>query len=984
MNFTGHIHTHTEYSPLDGLAKIEELVVRAKELGQSFIAITDHGSSTGLYEAAKIRDEYDFDILFGEEFYFENACSELKTGHLILIAKNKEGLRNIFRLQRLAYDNVYYKPRINIEMLQAHSEGLICTTACIANQVGQFILRDEPHLALNHIIELQKIFGDDLYVELQSSTLENVIKVNKKLEEFCKDYNFKPIITTDIHYVRKEDYETHEVLLAIQQTKKINDPKRWSFETNDYWLKSEEEMLEYVPYLSEDTIAKCMENINEIHEKCEKVEFEAGNYLPELPIESGLSADDELQVMTMECYRTRIANRNEQNKEFLSDLQKELEVIEETGYSGYFLIVQEYINWAKQNGIQVGDGRGSGAGSKVAYTIGITEINPQKYDLLFERFLAPGRVPDFDVDFSDIDAVFRHLQDVHGKDNVARVGAITRFTAKSAIRKVMSTYGFSQSEIAKVVALLPKRLNFTLEEALTESKELTKWFEKHENILNIVRNFEGKMEHFGTHAGGVVIYPNLTELLPVMNTSEDREKLIVALDKHAIEELGFYKFDILGLKSLILMKNITEYTGEIDWTSVDFEDENVYKMLQQGDVLGVFQLSDQRDKVIEQKPETFEDLIAINALIRPGVGDWSEYIGRRNKRTECAENDRDDEYIRTPYLKSTSGIIVYQEQYLLLANTYAGWDIAYSDKHIRKNKNIATDVELKEKFYYDGQAKGYSIEELSSVWESICDVVSGGYGFNRSHSASYAKLSFQTAYMKYYYPKEFYAAYLTQNMDDETKMIEVINILKSLDIKMLPPDINNSTDVFIPLEEGIMFPLTVIKGVGGSAWYEINRLKPIKDFDDFLERRVKKFVKKTVIEALVKAGAFDYTGKERTELLKAFNPDAQAAENYIYEKEALGFYLSESPFDKFKLTPYSDFKDGDYVKTIVEITSVDTRYDKNGNEMAFAVGTNKTDVIRMVIFSSVWKKNSFEIGELLLVRGRKDKNSLLLNSIERL
>lgn len=244
MNFTGHIHTHTEYSPLDGLAKIEELVIRAKELGQSFIAITDHGSSTGLYEAAKIRDEYNFDILFGEEFYFENACSELKTGHLILIAKNKEGLRNIFRLQRLAYDNVYYKPRINIEMLQAHSEGLICTTACIANQVGQFILRDEPHLALNHIIELQKIFGDDLYVELQSSTLENVIKVNKKLEEFCKDYNFKPIITTDIHYVRKEDYETHEVLLAIQQTKKMNDPKRWSFETNDYWLKSEEEMLE--------------------------------------------------------------------------------------------------------------------------------------------------------------------------------------------------------------------------------------------------------------------------------------------------------------------------------------------------------------------------------------------------------------------------------------------------------------------------------------------------------------------------------------------------------------------------------------------------------------------------------------------------------------------------------------------------------------------------------------------------------------------
>ena len=979
MNFKGHVHVHTEYSPLDGLAKIEELVLLAKEYGQEFIAITDHGSSTGLYEATLIRDKYNFDILLGEEFYFENECSELKTGHLILIAKNQEGLKNILRLQRKAYGNFYYKPRINLEMLREHHEGLICTSACIANQIGQYILMGEPHLALNHIFELSNIFKDDFYIELQSSTVEDVIKVNKQLAEFCQNYNLQPILTNDVHYATKEDYETHEVLLAIQQGKKVSDNKRWKFETNDYWLKTEEEMLEYIPYLSEEFIEKCFNNIDCIRKKCEKVSFEQGNYLPEYETETGLSVDDELKVLTMEMYRTRIKERGENNPEFLADLQKELDVIEETGYSGYFLIVQEYINWAKKNGIQVGDGRGSGAGSKVAYTIGITEINPQKYDLLFERFLAKGRVPDFDVDFSDINAVFKHLQDRYGNDNVARVGAITRFTAKSALRKVMSFYEFSQSEIAKVVALLPKRLEFTLEEAIAESKELASWFDKHKNIYRVVKNFEGKMEHFSTHAGGVVVYKNLPELLPVFNESEDRDKLIVALDKKAIEALGHYKFDILGLESLVLMENITNYTGKINWANVDFEDEEIYKMLQSGDVLGVFQLSNQRDKVIEQQPKSFEDLIAINALIRPGVGDWSEYIERRNNRSK--ENVG---YFKQPYLEGTAGVIVYQEQYLLLANTYAGWDIAYSDKHIRKNKRIIEDVELKDKFITDGVSRGYEEQELLTIWEDICKVVNGGYGFNRSHSASYAKLSFQTAYMKRYHPKEFYAAYLTQNMDDETKIVEVINILKELNIKIIQPDINKSTDKFIPTDEGILFPLTAIQGVGGSAWYEINRLKPIESFDDFLERRIKKFVKKTVIEALIKAGAFDFTGKSRYELLKQFNEDAEEQPNYIYEKESLRFYLSESPFDKFTLTPFNEFKSGDKMFTIVEITDVTTRYDKRGQEMAFVVGVNKTDVIRMVVFANVWKSSPFKEGELLLVRGMKDKESLLVNSIERM
>jgi len=391
----------------------------------------------------------------------------------------------------------------------------------------------------------------------------------------------------------------------------------------------------------------------------------------------------------------------------------------------------------------------------------------------------------------------------------------------------MGVYGFSQAEIGRIVGLLPCRLSFTLKEAVDESKELRMWLKQHDEIYSAVQKFEGIMEHFSTHAGGVLICKGLTSILPVMNTSEDRDKLIVALDKHAVEELGHYKFDILGLKSLILMQNITKYTGEINWHEIDFEDKKIYKMLCDGNVAGIFQLSDQKEKVMQQKPRCFEDLIAINALIRPGVGDWRDYIERR-KNGDCGN-------ITQKYLEPTSGIIVYQDQYLLLARTYAGWDIAYSDKHIRKNKDILADRELKEKFLEDGKHLGYSEEELLLVWNSICEVVSGGYGFNRAHSTSYAKLSFQTAYMKKYYPKEFYAAYLTQNLDDAEKVFETINLLKTEGIQILPPDVNKSTDKFIPTDDGILFPLTAIQGIGGSAWYEINRLKPIKDFDDFID-----------------------------------------------------------------------------------------------------------------------------------------------------
>ena len=964
MQFPGHLHVHSEYSPLDGLASIEELVQKAKELGQSFIAITDHGSSSGLYECYDLSKKYDIKILLGEEFYYANP-EELKNGHLILIAKNEIGLKNLFTLQTKAIDNFYYKPRITLDLLAEYHEGLICTTACIANQVGQYILRDEPHLALNHMIELRNIFGEDFYVETQSSTSPDVIKVNKKLIELCNSYDFKPIITNDVHYVNKSDYKIHEVLLCIQQVKKMYDEKRWKFEQNDFWLKSGSEMEEYIDYFPDEFIEKCYRNLNEIAEKCDgELKLQSGNFLPKF-CDTPEEENDQLSALVWQGYlKGKVANRKENNESFKNDLLKELNVIAETGYSGYFLIVHEYINWARENGILVGDGRGSGAGCKVAYTIGITDVNPQKYNLLFERFLSPGREPDFDVDFSDTNAVFKHLQDVYGKENVARVGAFSRFTAKSAIRRVMSVFGFSMAEIAEVVAMLPSRLNFTLEEALRESKDLRDFFENHIDLLEYIKAFEGKLEHFSTHAGGVIICDGLTEMLPIIPDKDDREKMIVALDKKVLEKLGHYKFDVLGLKALTLMENILEYTGHIDWHSVDFEDPLVYQDLRRGDVLGVFQLADQREKVLEQQPETFEDLIAINALIRPGVCDWNEYLYARRNHTKSNLPD---------YMDCTHGLIVYQDQYLQLAQTYAGWGIAYSDKHIRKNKDILHDDELREKWLKDTGG-------MEDLWNKICEVVSGGYGFNRAHSTSYAVLSFQTAYMKHYYPKEFYAAYLTRNVGDSVKVHEAIKEAKNRGLKIIPPDINESTDKFVPTDEGIMMSLTSIKGIGESVVKEVERLKPIESASDLNERRTKRFIKKNNLVNLIKAGCFKEAS--RNELLKEVCDIDENVPDYIHDRDVFDFYISESPFSKFETKPFQDYDNGEYVITVLMPIDIAVRKDRKGNDMAFIQAINDTDNVKLIVFSSVWKKSEIKENSLLLIKGKKDKGNLIVNSAE--
>ena len=575
---------------------------------------------------------------------------------------------------------------------------------------------------------------------------------------------------------------------------------------------------------------------------------------------------------------------------------------------------------------------------------------------------------------------------MYGNNNVARVGALSTLTAKSATRKVLSTFGMKQKEITELVTHMPNRISFTMKEALDESVYIKKFFKEHNDWLNVILKLEGNIDHFSTHAGGIIIGKDLSSKLPIMVDRTDTSKLVIGLDKDSLHEMGYYKFDVLGLISLSLIKQTIDYIGnDIDWFRIGNADPKIYEMLAKGNVYGVFQLSEQKDKVIEQAPNCFEDLIAINALIRPGVGDWNEYINRRRSGEHKSNTV-------TPYLDSTSGIIVYQEQYLLLANTYAGWDIAYSDKHIRKNRDIKSDIELKEKFYKDCETNGYNDSIYVAIWNDICDVVSNGYGFNRSHSCSYAMLTYQTAWLKFYFPKEFYASLLTIEGSDTNAINTINEELKELQISLLPPDINKSGTTFLPIDDGILYKLTSIDGIGVSAIAEINKLKPIKSLKDFIERRTPKFVKINGIVNLIKAGCFDFENPNRFEMLAKLQTmvssdfEFSLQPNYVYEKDSMSIYLSDSPYEKYSTKDFDEYENNKEMVTIGEVTDITEIKDKNGNPMAFLVITNKHGSFKAICFTKLWKETGIRdiitLGNIIVLRGRKDKSSLLLNSVD--
>lgn len=618
MNNFGHLHVHTEYSTLDGMGKVKELLQTAKDMGQSFIAITDHGSTSGLWRAQELGKEIGIKVLLGTEFYYQRE-NDNENGHLIVIAKNNTGLENLFKLQEYAFvHNFYKKPRIKWEMLKELSEGLIVASACLGSTVCQCILNGDMSEATAWAKKFQAHFGDDFYLEIQPNSIPEQLEVNKAIIRIAKQLGIQTIATNDVHYVLEKDSFAHEVLLALQINKKMSDEKRFKFETNDFWLKSREEMAQTFNGIPDEEIQKALNNTVEVANKCH-AEIKPGKFLPQFyNVPPGETERDVL----VECIKQGAEDKGfRSNAPYMKEVQNELDVIDRNGYSGYFLVVQDYVSTARANGIIVGDGRGSGAGSKVAFLTDISRIEPSKHNLLFERFMADGRSPDFDVDFSDQDAVVEDLQRKYGVANVARIIAFGTMTPRAVCRKVMNCFEHPLELVNHISRLIPD-LCPSLEVAYANSPELINYKKKYKTEFEVIERLEGVVSHESQHAGGVIIYPNLSSILPVKTKGDDRTKRIVAFDKYMLEELGHYKFDILGLETLPVIKrcldSIKKEQGvDIDLYSIDQDDPKVYKMLCEGNVSGVFQLAGQAQKVMEQQPKNFNDLIAINALIRP-------------------------------------------------------------------------------------------------------------------------------------------------------------------------------------------------------------------------------------------------------------------------------------------------------------------------------------------------------------------------------
>jgi DNA polymerase-3 subunit alpha len=999
-----HLHVHTEYSLLDGACRLKELLETAKEMGQHAIAITDHGSMSGLWEAQKLGEAIGIEVVLGCEFYYQREMDG-GNGHLIVFAKNDKGLENMMKLQEFAYvHNFYKKPRIKWEILKEHAEGLIISSACLASSLDQYILKGDINAAKEWARKFQNTFGEDFYLEIQSNSLPEQFSVNKTIIKLSHELGIKVIATNDVHYIRESDSFPHEILLALQTNKKLSDEKRFKFDVNDFWLKSEEEMMDGLSYLDEVDVLDALNNTAEIVAKC-SAKYYKGKYLPKFhTIPEG---ETERSLLVANTKKGLIKYEMAKDKEYVKATQEEINIIDRNGYSGYFLIVSDYVDAARNNSVIVGDGRGSGAGSKVAYLTGITKIEPTKYDLLFERFMADGREPDFDVDFSDQDYVFSYLQSKYGIENVARIIAFGTMTPKAVCRKVMNCFEHEASLIKKINNLIPN-LCPNLEEAYKASPELLAYKKKYKTEFDVIERLEGIISHESQHAGGVIIYPNLSSILPIKTRSEDRTKRIAAFDKYMLAELGHFKFDILGLETLPVIKrtldSIKEATGEcIDLHNIDMEDGKVYDMLCQGDVSGIFQLSNQAGKVIEQKPRNFKDLIAINALIRPGTGDWQEYIARRKGKTDWKIH-----HDRLSYLKETEGLITYQEQFLLDCKVLAGWSIAFADKHVRKNKSITTDDDLMNKFYKDCVANGIDIKDAVEIWNEIQSAVAGGYSFNKSHSASYAVISYQTAYLKCHYPEHFYASLMSSEKTDgdgQSAIAGYISECKQRNIRILPPDINNSSESFMVSNGEIKYRITTIKHVGESAINHILRNRPYESFNNFMDKREKQYIKQNVLVNLIKAGCFDFDEPNRAKLLWELDMQnrskTQIKNNYTcpqyewndrvkaeWEREVLGMYLSIHPMERYGFKPLSDFPDEGNCLQGGEVYDIRIFKDKRDREMAFAFINTLFGNVKVLIFASQWKnekiRETIKLNSIIMVKGRRSGDSVILNEVEEL
>lgn len=1039
-----HLHLHTQYSLLDGAIKIKDLASKAKEFGYSAVAITDHGNLFGILDFYKNMKEQGIKPLLGMEAYFttgsrfdrkgkgsEDNITDRYNHHLILIAKNDVGLKNLYKLSSLAFkEGFYYKPRIDYELLSKYSEGLIALTACIKGVPTYYASIGEVQKAEDWVKKFKDIFGEDLYLELQVNSLPEQEVANRHLVEIGKKLGVKLVATGDAHYLLPEDRIAHQVLMAVQMKKTLNELQKSEFKcaNENLHFASPQEMWERFKGKF-DGWEKALLNTLEVAEKCQdRFEvLENKGYL--LPSFSENSSEAELlKELAIKGLRQRIEQGLvKDSKEYWDRLEYELSVVEKMGFAGYFLIVQDFINWAKGQKIPVGPGRGSAAGSLLAFALGITDVDPIKHGLLFERFLNPERVsmPDIDVDFcmENRDRVLEYVREKYGAENTAKIITYNVMKAKQTLRDTARALGLPYSEADKLAKLIPpgdvQGTWLSLEEMLlTPIEELLEKYGKHRNdietnakklrklaqenpeikkLLEIALRLEGLTRHTSLHAAGVVISPvPLEELVPLYY---DDGELATQFDMAKLEEVGLVKMDFLGLKTLTELEKMRQMVAqrhgkEIEFLKLPLDDPKVYELLKKGLTSGVFQLesSGMKNLLKRLEPDNFDDIVAVLALYRPGPlksGLVDSYINRKHGREPIEYPFPELE----PVLKETYGVWVYQEQIMKASQILAGFTPGEADtlrKAIGKKKKEVMQ-EMREKFIKGAIERGYPEKKIVELWEDIEKFAS--YSFNKSHSVAYGYLSYWTAYMKVYYPEEFFAVKFSMEKSDR-KFINIINDARTnFGIQILPPDINKSdADFVIEDRKKIRFGLARIKGVGEETARLIvsKRNGKWKSLADFV-KSVK--VNKKVLEALIKAGAFDFTGMSRTEMLSKlsekdslystrglFQIGQKVQEDQSkYEREVLGFYLAQHPLDPYEkllsgkvmpLENIEDLEEGEY--TFAGVIS-ELKVKKNSKGSLYAVFNliDKTGIGEVVLWPEIYEENKERLkdDELVVVHG---------------
>ena len=1021
-----HLHVHTEYSLLDGACRINGMMDRVKELGQSAIAITDHGVMYGCIDFYKAAKAAGVKPIIGCEVYVApRRMSDRVHGvdneayHLVLLCENMKGYENLCYLVSQAFTNGFYgKPRVDLELLEAYHEGLIALSACLAGAIPQRILNNDFDGAKEYALNLARIFGPErFYLELQDHGISEQLPVNQGVQRLARETGLPLVITNDAHYLRKTDAAMQDVLLCIQTGKTVDEENRMRFDTEEFYLKSEDELRELFPGCDD-----AFENTVKIADMC-NVEFVFNQYhLPSFPVPEGYTSDTYFRKLCYEGFEERYQNPPE---EYLERLEYEIGVISRMGYVNYYLIVWDFIRYAKESGIPVGPGRGSGAASIVAYCMHITEVDPMKYALIFERFLNPERVsmPDFDTDFCQErrGEVIEYVMEKYGKDHVAQIATFGTMAARGAIRDVGRALNFTYAETDVVAKAVPTTLHITLDEALKTSPQLKEMYDNDERVRKLIdtaRSLEGMPRNTSTHAAGVVITAKPVHTYVPLSRNDDT--IVTQYTMTTIEELGLLKMDFLGLRNLTVIKDaeeqIRKHTPDFSIDNVPDDDPETFKMLTDGKTQGVFQLEStgMTSVCVGMKAGSIEDITAIVALYRPGPMDSipkfiENKLNHKKVTYKCPELE--------PILKVTYGCIVYQEQVIEIFRQLGGYTMGQADnirRAISKKKMKVIEAERKVFVYGDPEknipgcvANGISETVAQSLYDEI--VAFANYAFNKAHAVCYAVVAYQTAYLKCHYPKEYMAALMTSVLDSAVKISGYITECKEMGIQTLPPDINTSGDVFTVEGDNIRFGMGAVKNIGRGLIRSVVAKReeggPFRSLEDFLTRMGEGELNKRAVENLIKCGAMDSFGNHRSELMAVYesmmdslaasrkkNLEGQMglfgmmeedspstaipvpkkaefskAELMAMEKETTGLYLSGHPMDDYRkflknthvvsigslMDEESKLEDDQVISVAGIVQTVKMKTTRNNSIMAYVTLEDDSAAVEMLAFSNV-------------------------------